>query len=61
MWFDITLCPNIIFSMSRRNATFWSKVGETVVGKMGVGEQGPIPSAELASTEMHGINYTLKM
>ena len=26
--------------MSRRNATFWSKVGETGVGKMGVGEQG---------------------
>ena len=28
--------------MSRRNATFWSKVGETGVGEMGVGEQGPI-------------------
>ena len=28
-------CPNIF--MSRRNATFWSEVGE-----MGVGEQGPI-------------------
>ena len=26
--------------MSRRNATFWSKVGETGVGEMGVGEQG---------------------
>ena len=35
--------------MSRRNTTFWSKVGETGVGEMGVGEmgvgeQGPIPS-----------------
>jgi len=30
--------------MSRRNATFWSKVGETGVGEMGVGEQGPIRS-----------------
>ena len=28
--------------MSRRNATFWSKVGETGVGEMGVGEQEPI-------------------
>ena len=28
--------------MSRRNTTFWSKVGETGVGEMGVGEQGPI-------------------
>ena len=28
--------------MSRRNATFWPKVGETGVGEMGVGEQGPI-------------------
>ena len=26
--------------MSRRNATFWSKVGETGVGEMGVGEMG---------------------
>ena len=26
--------------MSRRNTTFWSKVGETGVGEMGVGEQG---------------------
>ena len=26
--------------MSRRNATFWSKVGETGVGEMGVGEPG---------------------
>ena len=29
--------------MSRRNATFWSKVGETGVGEMGVGEQGISP------------------
>ena len=28
--------------MSRRNATFWSKVGETGVSEMGVGEQGLI-------------------
>ena len=34
-------CPNIQFFMSRRNATFSSKVGETGVGEMGVGEQGP--------------------
>ena len=27
------------FSMSRRNATFWSKVGEMGVGETGVGEQ----------------------
>ena len=26
--------------MSRRNATFWSKVGETGVGETGVGETG---------------------
>ena len=26
--------------MSRRNATFWSKVGEMGVGEMGVGEMG---------------------
>ena len=26
--------------MSRRNATFWSKVGEMGVGETGVGEQG---------------------
>ena len=25
--------------MSRQNTTFWPKVGETVVGKMGLGEQ----------------------
>ena len=31
--------PNIIFFMSRRNATFWSKAR---VGETGVGEQGPI-------------------
>ena len=29
--------------MSRRNATVWSKVGETGVGKMGVGKQVPFP------------------
>ena len=29
--------------MSRRNATFWSKVGETGVGETGVGEQGISP------------------
>ncbi len=28
------------FLASRRNATFLPKVGETGVGKMGVGEQG---------------------
>ena len=28
------------FAMSRRNATFWSKVGEMGVGEMGVGEMG---------------------
>ena len=28
--------------MSRRNTTFWSKVGETGVGEMGIGKQGPI-------------------
>ena len=28
--------------MSRRNTTFWSKVGETGVGEIGVAEQGPI-------------------
>ena len=32
----------IYFFMSRRNTTFWSKVGETEVGEMGVAEQGPI-------------------
>ena len=34
--------PKYNFFMSRQNATFWSKVGETGVGKMEVGEQGPI-------------------
>ena len=45
MWFDITLMSKYIyiyFSVSRRNTTFWSKVGETGVGEMGVGKQGPI-------------------
>ena len=35
--------------MSRRNATFRSKVGETRVGEMGVGEQGPIRFKDEAS------------
>ena len=35
--------PILIFFTSRRNATFWPKVGETGVGEMGVGEQGPVP------------------
>ena len=30
----------IPFSMSRRNSTFWSKVGEMGVGETGVGEMG---------------------
>ena len=30
------------FSMSRQNASFWSKVGEMGVGETGVGEQVPI-------------------
>ena len=42
MWFDIILMPKYYFFMSRRNATFWPKVGEKGVGEMGVGEQGPI-------------------
>ena len=29
--------------MSRQNATVWSKVGETGVGKTRVGKQVPIP------------------
>ena len=29
--------------MSRRNATYWSKVGKTGVGETGVGEQGISP------------------
>ena len=29
-----------LFFMSRRNATFWSKVGKMGVGETGVGEQG---------------------
>ena len=33
---------HIPFSMSRRNSTFWSKVGETGVGETGVGKQVPI-------------------
>ena len=32
----------IYIFLSRRNGTFWPKVGETGVGEMGVGEQGPI-------------------
>ena len=35
-------CQNITCVLkSRRNATFWSKVGKTGVGKMRVGEQVP--------------------
>ena len=42
--------------MSRRNATFWPKIGETGVGEMGVGEQGPIRNSTLF-LHIHNNNF----
>ena len=37
---DMAVMAKYPFSMSRRNATFWSKVGKMGVGKTGVGKTG---------------------
>ena len=42
--------------MSRRNATFWSKIGETGVGETGVGKQGIsrwTPHSKSQGSEIH--------
>ena len=41
---DMAVMAKYPFSRSRRNATFWSKVGEMGVGETGVGKQVPIRS-----------------